>query len=445
MQTEAEAFLQHIRAFPDDDAPRLIYADWLEEQNLVHDPEWSPARAYLIRIQIALARLSEEEVPTEEPVRRLRRMVPDRETAKEKLRARLLVEERDLLDRHRVAWCAPFRGLATGMEFRRGFVEKVNVSILPWLRHAPELFAAGPVRHVQLLDLDKNLPLAFQCPYLSRLTGLRVYASHKGRPLARAVAESPHLTGLKQLALDRNRFGDDSAEHLATSSVLSNLEELDLSDNEIGETGARSLASSSFLANVQRLELRNNRLGPTGAEALAGSERLASLHRLGLAGNEIGVARLHSLSRAHDLLRIPELDLSDNNLTAAGLQVILTRPTSAMELGSVRVVKLDLGQNPLRNEGARMLATCPLFAGLRELRVAGCDIGEEGARALAESPYLSQLTTLDLGFNPIGDSGFRPFLRTEQLRSLRCLVPPSIGISDAIRQKLRMRYPRPRR
>src|SRR5207244_2028609 len=53
MQTEAEAFLARIRAFPDDDAPRLVFADWLDEQN---DP-----RGAFIRVQIALAQLAEEE------------------------------------------------------------------------------------------------------------------------------------------------------------------------------------------------------------------------------------------------------------------------------------------------------------------------------------------------------------------------------------------------
>ncbi|MBA4191681.1 MAG: hypothetical protein C0467_27190 [Planctomycetaceae bacterium] len=441
MQTEAEAFLQRIRAYPDDDAPRLIYADWLEEQGAVGNPEWGPERAYLIRVQIALARLHDEVEPDEPNATPSARA--ERERARTKLHGRLLVAERDLLDSHREDWTIPFRGLATGLEFRRGFVEEVKVSVLQWIRHAHELFVAGPVRHVALLDLDRNLPLAFQCPYLNRLAALTVYASHKGQPLARAVADSPHLAGLKRLYLGRNRFEDNSAEHLATSTNLANLEELDLTDNELGETGARALAASSHLGNVRYLELRNNRLGPTGAEAVAGSERLTSLHRLGLAGNEIGVARLHTISRAHDLLRVPILDLSNNNLNAAGLHVILTRASPMNESGVVRLQELDLGQNDqLGNEGARVLAGCPHLAGLRVLRLRGCQIGDDGARALAESQYLNHLTTLDLAFNPLGDTGCRPFLKT-QLRSLRHLIVPN-GVTQGLRRHLEMRNLRPR-
>ncbi len=443
MQTEAEAFLQRIRAHPDDDAPRLIYADWLEEQGVAGDPEWGPQRAYFIRVQIALARLSDEDVDVEVPKARRTRSTPDRDTAREKLRGKLIEEEQDLLIKHGEDWEAPFRGLATGLKFCRGFVEKVNIAASKWIKQAHELFIAGPVQHVQLLDLDKNLPLAFQCSYLNRLAAFGVYGSHKGRPLARAVAESPHLAGLKRLSLGRNDFEDDSAEHLATSPYLANLEELDLTDNFLGETGARSLAASSYLGNVRYLELRNNRLGPTGAEAIAGSERLTSLHRLGLASNEIGVARLHSLSRAHDLLRVPILDLSANSLNAAGLHVILTRSSPMTEANSVRVVKLDLSQNEqLGDEGARVLAACPHLSGLRELRLANCGIHDDGVRALAECPYMNQLTTLDLGFNPAGDVGFRPFLKT-QPRSLRHLIVP-MGVTKGMRDRLNHRNLLPR-
>ena len=48
-----DAFLHDILAHPDDDAPRLIYADWLDEHN---DP-----RGEFIRTQCALAQLSEED------------------------------------------------------------------------------------------------------------------------------------------------------------------------------------------------------------------------------------------------------------------------------------------------------------------------------------------------------------------------------------------------
>ncbi len=52
--THDEAFLQAIRETPFDDAPRLIYADWLEEHGRAE-------RAELIRLQCRLAALPQED------------------------------------------------------------------------------------------------------------------------------------------------------------------------------------------------------------------------------------------------------------------------------------------------------------------------------------------------------------------------------------------------
>lgn len=426
MQTEAEAFLQRIRAFPDDDTPRLVFADWLEEQTDA-GPEWGPARARLIRVQIALARLEEEEDE-------------GRAYGRSATREKLLKAQRELLGAYQSVWAAGFQGLTTGYEFRRGFVEEVKVVARHFLRHAGEVFAAGPVRHVQLLDIGDCVSAALQCPYLSRLRALTVKAQHTGEALARAVARSPHLAGLRQLYLPRNRFEDDAAGHLASTPLLPGLEELDLSENELGETGARALAASAHLGKLTRLELAGNRLGPAGAEALAGSERLTALHRLGLAGNDIGKPRLHSLARMDDLLRVPVLDLRTNGLNAAGLQVVLTRPPAPAEPGAVRLRSLDLGHNDLGDAGARVLAACPHLAGLRVLRLAGCGIGDDGARAIAESPHFNQLLALDLGNNPIGDPGFRSFLEPSRLRSLCRLVIPEVGVSGGRRRELEQRF-----
>src|ERR1022692_1698756 len=102
--THEDAFLQAILAAPDDDAPRLIFADWLEERG--------DSRGAFIRIQCALARLDPAD-----PAR------PDLED-----------EERLLLQRHEAEGIAPLRRAATACRFRRGFVEEVqiDISMVPW-------------------------------------------------------------------------------------------------------------------------------------------------------------------------------------------------------------------------------------------------------------------------------------------------------------------------
>src|SRR3712207_3468959 len=99
-----DAFLQAILENPEDDASRLIYADWLEEQGY---PARS-ARGELIRVHDAL-----RDLPADDP-RRLQ----------------LEERQRELLEGHEAEWVAPLRelGLQGGWVFRRGFVERVTLT-----------------------------------------------------------------------------------------------------------------------------------------------------------------------------------------------------------------------------------------------------------------------------------------------------------------------------
>src|SRR5438477_7893874 len=94
---EELAFLSRIREQPEDNGPRLIFADWLDERG---DP-----RGEFIRVQCALARL-----PADDP-----------------RRADLEQREQTLLAAHQGDWTAPLRGLASDWTYRRGFIAAVSV------------------------------------------------------------------------------------------------------------------------------------------------------------------------------------------------------------------------------------------------------------------------------------------------------------------------------
>jgi uncharacterized protein (TIGR02996 family) len=96
--THDEAFLQAIIENPDDDTPRLVYADWLDE----HGQE---ERAEFIRVQCELARL----------------------TSDDPRRPKLKTRERELLNEHQREWAGPLGRWAYPNEFRRGFVEAITI------------------------------------------------------------------------------------------------------------------------------------------------------------------------------------------------------------------------------------------------------------------------------------------------------------------------------
>jgi uncharacterized protein (TIGR02996 family) len=95
--TEGDALLQAIRDAPEDDGPRLVYADWLEEHGDL-------SRAEFIHIQCGLA------CPR----------VPGRR--RERLRAR----EQELLAVHREEWLGKLRTSPLPWVFHRGFVERLG-------------------------------------------------------------------------------------------------------------------------------------------------------------------------------------------------------------------------------------------------------------------------------------------------------------------------------
>lgn len=405
MHTETGSFLARVREAPDADEPRLIYADWLDEQG---DP-----RGEFIRVQVALARMP----------------------GHGRRRADLARIEDGLLKEHADAWAAPFRGLATGPVFRRGFVEEVKVTARQFLAHADALFAAGPVRHLHLLDLGSHLGPVFLSPHLAKLTGLTVFAQHLGPPLARAIADSPHLGGLKVLRLGRNRVGDEGAERLAHAPQLAGLEDLDLAENELAEAGGVALAEAKF-AGLKRLELGGNAIGPVAAVRIAHAERLPVLERLGLEGNRVGGPRLLD-TRPSALLRAATLDLSRNDLTAPGLTALLGDLTTA----TVRDLDLSFNEE-LGDAGVERLVGSPVAAGLTSLRLARVGMTDAGLAALAASPYVARLAALDVSNNPVGDDGFRALLDSRSLPALKRLVYFEPSASVWMRRRLAQRLAR---
>src|SRR5262249_8674335 len=171
MSPEEAAFLHQVCAAPDDDAPRLLYADWLDEHN--------DSRGIFIRVQCALARL-----PHDDPAR-----------------FQLLHWEGALLDRFEVRWGKPFQGFGSGFRFRRAFCEAINVERRWCLGGAGELFRRAPIRHVRFLDVGSSLERLMDCPQLARLSALTIFAQHIDERLTRSLVESPHLGGLRELEL----------------------------------------------------------------------------------------------------------------------------------------------------------------------------------------------------------------------------------------------------
>jgi uncharacterized protein (TIGR02996 family) len=247
-----EDLLAAVLARPDDETPRLVYADWLTERG---DP-----RGFLIQLQCALARGTG---PREELEKRARK----------------------LLDKHEARWVAPFQHLVEKWEWRRGFVE---AAVAPGARIAPALEEI--VRHTPLRRLTV---VRIAAPDLARLLGSRA------------------LLRLRELDLSINRLGAGGAAAIAACATVARLEELVLAEDDLGDEGATALAGAGHLGALRTLGLERNGIGDRGALALAEAApaHLPALRRLHLRGNEIGPAGRQALERWRASGRRRELDL----------------------------------------------------------------------------------------------------------------------------------------
>jgi uncharacterized protein (TIGR02996 family) len=125
----AVAFLADIIANPGEDAPRLIYADWLDEHG-------EPDRAEFIRRQCQLAWLDAADV----------RYAAVRARAGDLFRG---AWDAEVTPRH---WPGSFAWPAS--VYRRGFIAEMLLPCADWLRHGPSLVRAAPLDTVRLSDRE---------------------------------------------------------------------------------------------------------------------------------------------------------------------------------------------------------------------------------------------------------------------------------------------------
>lgn len=136
-------FLRAVLEMPDDDLPRLVAADWLDE----HGDE---ARAEFIRAQVRLGTLPECRRCTSEGVVAV---LQGGFCSLCRLTHTLRRRERELLQSPcgNSCWHSPIPHGGWGKwEYSRGFVASLTLTCIDLLKHAAAIFGAAPVESVVL-------------------------------------------------------------------------------------------------------------------------------------------------------------------------------------------------------------------------------------------------------------------------------------------------------
>jgi uncharacterized protein (TIGR02996 family) len=393
MTADRDALYQAICAHPDEDTPRLVFADLLDE-------EGEPDRARFIRTQVELARVADYD-----PLAvKCRQFDPD--------------AFRGWAMAHTLPEIPPAFHWQS-YAFRRGF---------PWLAEVrdpeaaldqlPYLFAAAPVQALEFHDYPPRPDLAAlaDCPHLARLCRLEFSLTRFGADDLAQLGRSPHAGRLTELEFEHDGIDAGGLQTLAASPLFAQLEVLELRSNvippallvdalaaarepgrlrklslpanRIPHQDADHLFALPVVRGLSHLDVSDNPLNVDGVTALAQSGAVHGLRVLNLAKTRPGVPGVKALTEASGLAGLRWLDLFGNGLGPTAVRLLAESP----ELRGVRV--LNLADNPIGNTGAEALASSRALSGLLELDLSDTGLGEAGAVALAESPYLDGLLRL---------------------------------------------------
>ncbi len=386
--TDRDALLRAIDASPEEDTPRLAFADWLDEHagkglKGKQDRQW----AALIRSQIAA-------------VRRLR-------------------TDPDYWD-HYVGWEAPPSAAlallpkkvrARSARLSRGFVDTLGMSARLFLTLGKELETCpAPLLTLDLSQAGPHMAEVVKQDALKRFRRLEFSTSSLDRRDLRQLfgcSRLAQLTGFNP----NSTLGTTELAAFAACGTFRNLRELKLTTSD-ADTGLVALAHSPMLANLESLTLHagmfTQGVGTTFAESPQMS-RLKSLHISAAAVddgwfNAIAGGALPALAR---------LSLGWQGITGTGAAALLrSRRFADFESLEFRYVRFP----------AKAWEAVPADPGPPGLTLVTIPHDAETADALVRSPAIGRCSILDLGISAaVRIEHLAALGQSEYSRHLRCL------------------------
>ena len=373
----AVQLLAAIIANPDEDTPRLAYADFIQEND-------QPERAEFIRVQCEYAAL------------------PEWDLRAKHLRHRIRV----LLARHGRDWFAELgtlKGVTWG-SFQRGFVNAIGVDSAETLRRAAgAILAAAPVERVEFLgeEITDGEPLRFPWVRAIKLTDRTEFAADQFEALLNSgIAENLRVLDLGGVGVE-----NAGAAVIARATHLTQLEEIDFSNCFVGVRGVESLAGAKHLVSLRKLNFSRFGSGyvedpfvtDAGVEVLAAAgSPFVNLTKLRLGGNQLGDAAVRALLASTSLTKLEKVEFRYCELSPAAF---------APSTGSARWKSLDVAGVRFPADAFRAMVALPQLSQLAQLRANRADLDADDMQALAEASCVSELRELYLSDNGFASAG----------------------------------------
>ncbi len=405
--TDRESFIAAIAANPDNDTPRLAFADWLEEGG-------DGSRAGFIRDQVRLAKLRPG---TEEYLELYRRTGAT-------LRANLPAWIQDACEAFgQPANWEPMRSRRSGLtigigksgpdttlistdgllhgSFERGFLENVTVNVHTHRDGLPmdRLLRENPITRLTLLfnspkfrEQDAVAPLR----HIRALSVLGYFTEES----ASAIFNSSVWQSLKFLSIvDRS---SDAIQVLCRSPLSKRLQSLRIELHPANMDALSRFPLDYSLRELSvfpsALQINNDWVAPDSIAGLSTLPFRPTLKKLALSYCTIRDAGLAQLARGDVWIRLRSLSLDGNRFGDPGWRdFVRGRRTPELRM-------LTASRNFLTNDGAIRLGESSLVETLEYVDLRGNRIEGKGAMALARSFADSPLKKLLLAGNPIRES-----------------------------------------
>ena len=420
---EREALIQSIRENPDDDTPRLIFADWLESTG-----EWiDRSRAIYIRAQCSSAQIDWTH--------------PDK-AGFQKLFA-------EIQDQCASRWFSALADIGYPLDelkYHRGFISSLTLPA-----DDDDTFFADvvervlPTEHVDLITFacpTGPVPHALRHPGIGSLgkiivryreaePGPDIIEPGRGDEMISAIAAVPRRIPLRTFATIRPGLSDAAVPALASSPAFANLHTLSLDGVHLTVDGLQGFKNAVFARSINNFILKSVP-APWGA-ALQGVETaevftqggFENLEKLEIAGYPLGDAGLLALSRSPLAKQLTSFILhADNNTDGEGVQ-------SLFEEGAWPALK-HLHVTPIHTAGEdlRRLLASGIYRTLKTFQVYFENLRPEDVEVLAANPAISGLYELMFSARRVGDVGVRSLIRSSHLKGLTRLTVSGPDINE---------------
>jgi uncharacterized protein (TIGR02996 family) len=476
--SDRAALLAAICEHPDEEVPRLVYADWLDENG-------GSKRAAFIRARVEHRRLTGTDT---EAAAMYRYLGGESSGWHDRLGwarvddgLRALNEALKAARRTRVKLTARGEGVprVPGVSFSGddgGFFSQLQVTdVDAFLRSAGALFRAAPITRVAVEGLTAEAARELVAAgHLKRIRELELDDDVDSEAV-RVLGGHRDVAGVRVLALWGCDDAADLMAALAAGKHWTGLEELELLDID-GESGAAAeLLQRRQFRGLRRLEAWGNDWGNDVARAAA--TNLPELRYLDLAINSITGPGAAALAESRTLTHLRTLDLSSCDIASGEGTALITTPN----LPSLTVLRLDSnsgqtlskkalggsGRGPglralqldrVESSGAALeaLSKCSAIRGLWDLSLSNCGLTDESlealvrhagcdhltqldlshnkltarsARALATWPGAASLRWLNLSGNALGESGAKALIASPYLKGLKSLSASGRGVA----------------